>query len=59
MSIKKWNIKMIINMLFLEKFMMKIKLLYDQSRFIEQENTISLSSDLNKLGKFNIHLFTN
>ena len=35
--------------------MMKIKLLYDQSRFIEQENTISLYSDLNKFGKFNIH----
>ena len=37
-------------MKYLVKFMMKIKLLYDQSRFIEQENKIILSSDLNKLG---------
>ena len=29
--------------------------IHDQSRFIEQENTISLSSDLNKFGIINIH----
>ena len=39
---------------YLVKFMMKIKLVSDQSRFIEQENKIILSSDLNKLGVFNL-----
>ena len=32
-----------------------MKILYDESRFIEQENTIGLTSDLNKFGKINIH----
>ncbi len=54
MSIKNFNIKMIINLLFLEKFDDE-KILYDESRFIEQENTIGLTSDLNKFGKINIH----
>ena len=56
MSIKKLNLMMNIIILIFGEVYDEDQIVSDQSRFIEQENKIILSSDLNKFGVFNLSI---